>query len=80
MPSLQVRDLPEEVYQQLNYLADKDHRSLTQETIVLLKESIESRMSNVERRKKVLESFSGLGLKDMDLPDPVELLRDDRDR
>lgn len=37
MPTLQVRDLPEDIYVQLHYLAEKEHRSLAQETIVLLK-------------------------------------------
>lgn len=80
IPSLQVRDLPEEIYHQISYLAAKDHRSLTQETIVLLKESIDSRMANIQRRKRVLESFTGLGLKEKNLPDPVELIREDRQR
>jgi len=35
MPTLQVRDLPEDIYIQLNDLAEKEHRSLTQEAIVL---------------------------------------------
>jgi len=43
MPTLQVRDLPTELYNQLDYLAEKEHRSLTQQTIVLLKEGIEVR-------------------------------------
>jgi len=30
MPILQVRDLPEDVYVQLNYLAEKEHRSMAQ--------------------------------------------------
>jgi hypothetical protein len=30
MPTLQVRDLPEEIYVQINYLAQKEHRSLSQ--------------------------------------------------
>jgi len=80
MPSLQVRDLPQEVYIQLNYLAGKDHRSLAQETIVLLKESINARMENKERRKQLLESFTGLGIDTGDFPSPADLIREDRDR
>jgi plasmid stability protein len=80
MPSLQVRDLPEEVYSQLSYLAGKDHRSLAQETIVLLKESISARMENQARRKQLIESFDGLGIDASDFPSPVDLIREDRDR
>jgi antitoxin FitA len=80
MPTLQVRDLPEDVYIQLNYLAEKEHRSLTQEAIVLLKEAIASRIGNKERRRLLLENRNPLGIDGNALPDPVDLIREDRDR
>lgn len=80
MPTLQVRDLPEDLYNQMSYLAEKEHRSLTQETIVLLKESIEKRIGNIERRRIVLEKIGRLEIDGSIFPDPVELIREDRDR
>ncbi len=80
MPTLQVRDLPEEVYSQLTYLAEKNHRSLTQEAIVLLKEGIENRIGNAERRRKVFQRIKELNVDGRNLPDPVQLIREDRDR
>ncbi len=80
MPTLQVRDLPEDIYVQLNYLAKKEHRSLTQETIVLLKEGIESRIGNKERRRKIIDKILELDIDGPSLPDPVEMIREDRDR
>jgi len=80
MPTLQVRDLPEEVYSQLTYLAEKNHRSLTQEAIVLLKEGIENRIGNAERRRKVFQRIKELNVDGRSLPDPVQLIREDRDR
>lgn len=80
MPSLQVRNLPEDLYHQLNYLASKDHRSLAQETVVLLKESVEARMANQARRKRLLENYQGLGIDTSDFPDPAKLIREDRNR
>lgn len=80
MPTFQVRDLPEEIYSQLSYLAEKEHRSLTQEAIVLLKEGIEAKIGNKERRRKVLENMTSLGINGEDLPDPVSLIREDRER
>lgn len=80
MPTLQVRDLPEEVYTQLSYLAAKEHRSLAQETIVLLKEGIESKIGNMDRRRILLETRNFLGVKGMSIPDPVALVREDRER
>ena len=80
MPTLQVRDLPEDIYTQINYLAEKEHRSLAQETIVLLKEGITKKLKNKERRRKILEEISNLDIDGNQYPDPVELLREDRER
>jgi antitoxin FitA len=80
MPTLQVRDLPEDVYVQLNYLAKKEHRSLSQETIVILKEGIGSKLGNKERRRKLLEQINLLDIDADKFPDPVDLIREDRDR
>lgn len=79
MPTLQVRDLPQEIYNKLNYLAKKEHRSMAQETIVLLKEGIENRLDNQTRRRKLLETFNGLGVETTGLPTPEELIREERD-
>jgi len=80
MPTLQVRDLPNDVYAQLNYLAEKERRSLTQEAIILIKEGIETKIGNKERRRKVLEKIKKIGIDGKNLPDPAELIREDRDR
>lgn len=80
MPTLQVRDLPEDVYLQLNYLAEKEHRSMAQETIVILKEGIVSRLGNKERRRTLLETANVLDIDGVALPDAVDLIRKDRER
>ena len=36
MPPLQVRDLPQEIYEQFKQIAELEHRSLAQQTIVAL--------------------------------------------
>ena len=79
MPTLQVRDLPDEIYQKLRYLAEKEHRSLAQETIILLKEGLESKLSNKNRRKQLLQNFKGLNVNTVNLPKAVDLIREDRD-
>lgn len=80
MPTLQVRDLPEDVYVQISYLAEKEHRSLAQESIVLLKEGIAAKLGNKERRRKLLEKMSDLTVDGTAFPDPVDLIREDRER
>ncbi|HOF86443.1 MAG TPA: hypothetical protein PLP41_12110 [Treponemataceae bacterium] len=80
MPTLQVRDLPEDVYIQLSYLAEKENRSLAQQTIVLLKEGMVKKLGGKERRGKLLEKIRTLDIDHSDIPDPVDLIREDRDR
>ena len=79
MPSLQVRDLPEGIYRKLVLLASREHRSISQETIVLLEESIQARMGVDRRARRIPEQFKGIGLDPSGLPDPVELIREQRD-
>ena len=80
MPTLQVRDLPEDVYIQLSYLAEKEHRSLSQETIAVLKEGLVSKLGNKDRRRKLLEITNVLDIDGSNLPDPAVLIREDRER
>lgn len=80
MPALQVRDLPDDLYVQLGYLARKEHRSLAQETVILLKESVAIKLGNRERRKKLLSQDRRIDIDGSHLPDPVDLLREDRER
>ena len=80
MPTLQVRDLPQDVYEQLQYLAEKDHRSLAQETIALLKEGIAINLSNKERRRKFLDNDNPLVIDGGNLSDPADFIREGRER
>jgi antitoxin FitA len=79
MPTLQVRDFPQELYNKLDYLSKKEHRSLAQETIVLLSEIVDKRLDKKNGRKKAIESFTGLGIDTASLPAPEKLIREDRD-
>jgi len=80
MPTLQVRNLPEDVYIQLNYLAEREHRNLAQEAIVLLKEGMDTKLGNKERRKRLLEKIKALDIDGSNATDPIFFIREDRDR
>lgn len=81
MPLLQVRDFPQELYERLAQTAKADKRSISQETIVLLQEALATKQGDRQRRQAVLDEIrrrpllAGKGL-----PDPVTLVREDRDR
>jgi len=81
MPLLQVRDVPEELYQKLTRVAAAEHRSIAQETIVLLKKALDLTHERQERRRRVLDEIKLAGLgKDKVFPSAVDLIREDRDR
>jgi hypothetical protein len=81
MPSLQVRELPESIYQKLKQEAKLEHRTLSQQAIITLARGLNMTIGPVDRRKKVLEKINK-SLQNIDVPfsDPVELVREDRER
>jgi hypothetical protein len=81
MPLLQVRDMPEDLYKSLAEIAEQDNRSIAQETIVLLKRALNFKESRQSRRKRILAEIRNNPIKDVEaLPDPVALIREDRER
>jgi hypothetical protein len=81
MPILQVRQVPEELYEELSRTAEASNRSISQETVTLLKEALGWKGDRRIRRKAVLAEISGMPkLKTGKFPDPVKLIREDRER
>ncbi len=81
MPLLQVRDIPEDLYEKLATVAQSENRSIAQETIVLLRKALNLTEERMARRKQVLEKISALNIPNAQtFPDPAELIREDRDR
>ncbi len=81
MPLLQVRDFPKDIYEKLSERAQREHRSVAQETIVLLKQQLIHDDNAIYRRKQVLSQLLNkpVFIKDTSL-NPVDLIREDRDR
>jgi hypothetical protein len=81
MRTLQIRNLPEEVYQALAFRAERAQRSLAQQALVELRG--EGRESPQARRRRILEvirqSLDG-GATAALAPLPEALIRDDRER
>ena len=82
MPSLQVRDLPEHIYQKLLADANREHRSLAQQAVCILSKGLETIANPKDRRKMLMSRIRSRSLK-MDsahLENPVDLIREDRNR
>lgn len=81
MPALQIRDLPDEIYNKIKELSEKEHRSLSSQALVLLKKALSHEESNQERRKKIIKEIESTQNKwSDDLPAPEDLIADDRAR
>ena len=81
MKTLQVRELPEDIYYKLKSLAIAEHRSLAQETIVLLRKGLGMLSTQKGRRAALLDQISRLEIKEPGrFPSPVELVPEDRNR
>jgi plasmid stability protein len=80
MPSLQIRDLPEDIYEALSLRAASEHRSLTQQALADLTQVVKSRQTDV--RKKLLASIRR-DISNKELAEgllPENLIREDRSR
>ena len=80
MQTLQVRDLPEDIYIKLNIIASEENRSIAQQTIMLLKEGLGLHLNNKLRRKALLNKLSKKKYPNTDNINTVELIRKDRER
>lgn len=81
MPLLQVRDIPEELYEKLSQVAQSENRSIAQETIVLLRKALNYNEERIARRLKILERIKATKLENVNsFPNPEDLLREDRNR
>lgn len=81
MASLQIRDMPEDLYESLRLRAEKDHRSLAQQAIVLLSDALKAAgrdsLRRLEALKKIQSSEVVPKSKDISI---AELIREDRER
>lgn len=81
VPSLQIRDLPPDIYEVLSLRAEREGRSLAQQAIVELRRARE--VQRGERRRatleRVTERLGELGVRQLHAP-PEKLLREDRRR
>jgi len=80
MPSLQIRELPDDLYQALAFRAEQEHRSLAQQAVAELRRIPE--LTGAERRKRVIAHIRAT-LKAPEVPvtpSPEALVREDRER
>jgi len=81
MALLQIRDLPEPLYRKLAGEAAKQRRSLSQQAIAVLAKGLDMEADPKARRKEALRKAALIDRSQTrNLPDPVKLIREDRNR
>jgi len=93
MPALQVRDFPDQLYEELRLCAKHEYRSIAQQTIVIIQDYLSrenKRLAEAERpkanyaehRRQVFERIDSLPLFKLpeDFPTPQQIIREMRDQ
>lgn len=78
MSSLQIRDLPEDLYRRIKLAAEREHRSLSQQAVIELRRAVGSpdphaRQALVKRLRGAPSRLQSGALQ------PEDLIREDRD-
>jgi plasmid stability protein len=79
MPSLQIRDLPDDLYQALAFRARQEHRSLAQQAVAELRR-VPTLTAGERRRAVIARIRATLQKPEIPLsPSPEDLVREDRE-
>lgn len=82
MKSLQIKELPLELYVKLKRLASEQRRSLAQQAVVAIAKGLESELDSRSRRERILARISAKDYHSsgQQFPSAVDLIREDRER
>ncbi len=80
MPTLQIRDIPQHIYDELVAQAKAERRSLTQQALYILEQNLLFESKAFNRKKEVLDRIRNSGKDWSHLPDPEDMIREDRNR
>jgi hypothetical protein len=76
VPLLQVRDFPDDVYEEITFEVHRQNRTIAQKTVILIKKGLGEEMSNKERRRLALErTFSRDVPENAKIADYVQFVR-----
>ena len=80
MPTLQIRNVPNELYELLKQKSREEHRSITQQAIIELRHSLE--MTDVDKNRHYLDELRTAGVPklpdNLDITSIIREMRDNR--
>lgn len=82
MANLSLRDVPDELYQKIKAIAEYERRSINQQILVLLEQSVQQHhprpkaevLERIDRRRKAIAARVGI------MPDSTEQIAEERNR
>jgi hypothetical protein len=81
MANLSLRDVPDDLYQQIKEIAERERRSVNQQILVLLERSVQHQQrpkaevwERIKRRREAISARVGI------MPDSTEQIAEDRNR
>jgi len=82
MPALQIRDLPDDLYERLKRLSEREHRSLAGQATVLLERALSDENPERARREEAVDRIDDQREEwnNEPLPEPADLVAEDRKR
>jgi hypothetical protein len=81
MPLLEVKDMPNDLYEAIMDNARNESRTPDQVAITLLRNGLSSTTKQKKKIRTVFQKIDGINLGDTSLfPSPESLIREDRDR
>ncbi|MBE9191932.1 Arc family DNA-binding protein [Gloeocapsopsis crepidinum LEGE 06123] len=80
MANLSLRDVPEDLYQRIKEIADRQRRSVNQQIIVLLEQSLQQKRSRVEVLASIDQRNATIAKRVGITPDSAEMIAEDRQR
>ena len=80
MANLSLRDVPEDLYQRIKEIANRQRRSVNQQIIVLLEQSLQQKRSRVEVLASIDQRNATIAKRVGITPDSAEMIAEDRQR
>ena len=81
MALLQVRSFPDTEYEALKEYAKREHRSVSQQVIVIIKNALEEQeLFEIQKQKLHVRMLREQTTSMDDFPSPADLIREDRER
>lgn len=80
MANLSLRDVPDELYQQIKDIAERDRRSINQQILVLLEQAVRQKRPKTDVLKRIDSQRAIIAAREGIMPDSTEQLAEDRSR